>query len=251
MMNRRWGFWAVFLGGPASGLMGAFVLGVLVVSLLSNLCYDLLAGALVQWQTVLPTLAISGAMTLVAYILYRRTQGRVSVGIAVDESQQAPARAGLIWLLGPHYDHLLTALRHHCQGGGGEHCWLVLQDSPAMQDTFQRCAAALVAAELTTRLYPVYLRRLDAQSAYRAVREILEREVVEAGLTADEVIADITSGTKPLTAGMVLAALTCGGALEYVQSRRDAAGQVIDGTQQVVLLDMDFYLTAAQTASES
>jgi hypothetical protein len=112
-------------------------------------------------------------------------------------------------------------------------------------------AAALVAAELTTRLYPVYLRRLDAQSTYRAVREIFEREVAEVGLTADDVIADITSGTKPLTAGMVLAALTCGGALEYVQSQRDAGGRVIDGTQQVVLLDMDFYLTVAQTASES
>ena len=166
-MNRRWGFWAAFLGGPASGLMSAFALGVLVVSLLSDLCYDLLAGAPVQRQTVIQTLVISGVMTIIAYVLYRRTQGRVSMGIAVDESQLAPARAGLIWLLGPNYDHLLTALRHHCQGGGGAHCWLVLQDSPAMQDTFQRCAAAVVAAELTTRLYPVYLRRLDAQSASR------------------------------------------------------------------------------------
>jgi len=249
-MNRRLGFWAVFLGGPASGLMGAFALGVLVISLLSSLCYDLLAGAVVEWRTVLPPLLVSVVMTGVAYGLYRRTQRRVAVNVAVDESRRAPARAGLIWLFGPNYAHLLTALRHHQQGGGGTHCWLVLQDSPALHEAFQQCTAALVAAELTPRLYPVYLQRLDVQAAYRAVREILEREAGEVGLTADEVIADITSGTKPLTAGMVLAALTCGGTLEYVQSRRDAQGHVIEGTQQVVLLDMDFYLTTTQNGTE-
>ena len=65
-MNRRLGFWAVFLGGPASGLMGAFALGVLVISLLSSLCYDLLAGAVVEWRTVLPPLLVSVVMTGVA-----------------------------------------------------------------------------------------------------------------------------------------------------------------------------------------
>ena len=62
-------------------------------------------------------------------------------------------------------------------------------------------------------------------------------------MTPDQVIADITGGTKPLTAGMVLAALTVGGALEYVESERDAEGRPIEDTQRVVLMDTAFYVT--------
>lgn len=168
----------------------------------------------------------------------------------MDESRQAPAHAGLVWLFGPNYDHLLTALRHHQAGGGGQHCWLVMQDIPEMHAAFQRCTAALVEAELTTRLYPVYLSQLDARAAYRAVRDILERETEEAGLRKADVIADITSGTKPLTAGLVLAALTGGVEMEYIHSQRDETGQVIAGTQQVILLDMDFYVAQRPTPTD-
>lgn len=249
-MNRQAGFWHIFLGGPASEMLGAFAIGVLVVAVGGNLLYDLLMGATLHWRTVGTTLLASVLMTAGAYGLYRRGQRRTRVEVAVDESQQAPARRGLIWLFGPNYAHVLNALAHHQAGGGGEHCWLIMQDTPIIQDAFQRCTAALVEADLSARLYPVYIRNLDAQAAYRAVRTIVRRELEEVGLAPDDVIADITSGTKPLTAGMVLAALTGGVALEYVQSQRDAQGQVIDGTQQVTLLDMDFYLAPDRLSSD-
>ena len=41
---------------------------------------------------------------------------------------------------------------------------------------------------------------------------------------------------------MVLAALTAGGALEYVESERDAQGRPITGTLRVVLVDTTFYV---------
>jgi hypothetical protein len=204
-----------------------------------------------HWRAVGTTLLASVLMTGAAYGLYRRAQQHARIEVAVDESQLAPARRGLIWLFGPNYAHLLNALAHHQAGGGGEHCWLIMQDTPVIQDAFQRCTAALVEVELTTRVYPVYIRDLDAQAAYRAVRTIVRRELAEVDLAPEDVIADITSGTKPLTAGMVLAALTGGVALEYVQSQRDAQGRVVDGTQQVTLLDMDFYLAQEWPSSDS
>ena len=68
------------------------------------------------------------------------------------------------------------------------------------------------------------------------------------GLTPEEVIADITGGLKPLTAGMALAALTMLSTtgvvkLEYVQSDYDEAGQRIEGSEHLVMADVSFYVT--------
>jgi len=111
-----------------------------------------------------------------------------------------------------------------------------------VQEAFNQLAQRLTEQDAPTRLHPVYIRQLDVQAAYQAVHAVLERETAEEGLSADQVIADITGGTKPLTAGMVLAAITVGGALEYVESERDKDGQPIPGTQRVVLVDTTFYI---------
>jgi hypothetical protein len=50
-----------------------------------------------------------------------------------------------------------------------------------------------------------------------------------------------------MTAGMLLAALMVGGKLEYVESNRNNKGQVVEGTQRVVLVDTQFYLTPAES----
>ena len=71
---------------------------------------------------------------------------------------------------------------------------------------------------------------------------IFEREAAEEGMKPGDVIADITSGTKPLTAGMVLAALIDGRALEYVETERDEHGKPIFDTALVVLVDTKFYV---------
>ena len=80
------------------------------------------------------------------------------------------------------------------------------------------------------------------EAAYQAVRSIFDREAKEEGLDGTQVIGDITGRTKPLTAGMVLAALTAGRGMEYVESERDAEGNPVPNTLRVVLADMTFYL---------
>jgi hypothetical protein len=162
----------------------------------------------------------------------------------VDESRLAPSRPGLIWLFGPgRFEHLLVALEHHHRSGGAAHCWLVMQDITPVREAFNQLSQKLLEQGLATRLHPIYIRQLDVQAAYTAVRAVFEREAVEEGIAPSEVIADITGGTKPLTAGMVLAALTVGGELEYVESERDAAGRPVPGAQRVVLMDTTFYVT--------
>ena len=247
-MKRRAEFLDVLLrgAGPSPELLGAFALGLLVVGLLGDVTYDLLTAPAdslsIAWRPLVAALILTG----LAYLLYRhdRQRGRV-VRAMVDESRLAPPHAGLIWLFGPgQFEHLVFALKHHQRGGGAAHCWLVMQeDFPPVKERFGALSQQLAEERVTTRLHPVYVRQPDVQAAYEAVREVFEREAAEEGLAPEEIIADITGGTKPLTAGMVLAALTASGALEYVESERDAEGRPIEDTQRVVLVDTGFYVT--------
>lgn len=246
-MNRDSDFLDVLLrgAGPSFELLGAFALGLLVVGMLGNLAYDLTVAPQevvgVLWRPLLVALVLTGA----AYSLYRLDQRRKrQVRVTVDESRLAPPHAGLISLFGPNVGSLPDALRHHWNGGGARHCWLVMQSNEEpVQKAYEQLVSQLLAEGITTQPHPVYIQQLDAQTAYEKVRIIFEREALEEGLEPGNVIADITGGTKPLTAGMILAALAVNGALEYVESQRDGKGAPIPGTQQVILVDTKFYLT--------
>jgi hypothetical protein len=247
MMKRPTEFWDVLLrgSGPSPELLGAFGLGLLVVGLVGNLVYDLLIAPAenlpVAWRPVVASVLLTG----LAYLLYRRDRQQVrAVRATVDESRLAPAHAGLIWLFGPgQFEHLLFALEHHREGGGAAHCWLVMQQGiPAVRERFGQLSRRLAEGGVTAQLHPVYVEQPDVQASYEAVRAVFEREAAEEGLAPEEVIADVTGGTKPMTAGMVLATLTTGRALEYVESERDTEGHPIPDTLRVVLTDTTFYV---------
>lgn len=242
-MKRQADFWDKLLrGGPSPELLGAFFLGLLMVGVLSDLVYDLLVAPVdtlpVAWRPGVTILLLTG----LAYLLYQldRRQTRV-VRIEVDESRLAPSHTGLIWLFGPGpFGHLTFALNHHRKDGGGTHCWLIMQNTETVQQAFTDLSQELLEQGMTTRLHPIYIEEMDVQASYEAVQSIIERESVEQGLRPEQVIADVTGGTKPLSAGMVLAALATGGTLEYVESERDPDGLPISGTQRVVLVDTTF-----------
>jgi hypothetical protein len=61
------------------------------------------------------------------------------------------------------------------------------------------------------------------------VVKILEVEAVKAGLKPNEIIADITGGVKPMTAGMTLACVARNRNMQYMKVPRDKTGQVIPG----------------------
>jgi len=118
-----------------------------------------------------------------------------------------------------------------------------MQDIGPVREAFGQLSQRLLEQGVATQLHPCYIGEPDVRAAHGAVRAIFEREAVEEGLEPERVIADVTGGTKPMTAGMVLAAMTTGGDLEYVESKRDADGRYISGTQQVVLVDTAFHVT--------
>ena len=244
--NRVYRFLTAFLLGvaPSPALMGAFALGLIVVGILANLLYDLLTAPAEVISHVWVPLAVCLALTLVGYVLYLLEQNRRgSIGIDVGEAGAPDPCAGIIWLLGPgQFDHLLIALDHHLQGDGATHCWLVMQDVSKVRDAFTRLSKQLIDDGVSTQLYPVYIDETDVEATYKAVRNIVDRLIPEAGLRRDQVVADITGGTKQMTAGMMLAALATSSGLEYVASRRDEEGRTIEGTARVVKIDLGFYV---------
>jgi len=263
MRSRSSEFWELLLSlreGATLALLSIFIIGVLVVGLISNLVYEVLmsAGDLNE-QAMLRVAAACGVLMAVAYGLYRlerRGLGRIEV--SVDESRLAPPHRGLIWLLGPGpVEHALHAIRYHAgrqpsqgprSGLGphsdqGLHCWLVMQrGNEAVQAAYNALASSVAEEKLAARLEPVLVERLDVEVTYQAVCHVFEREAPAVGLAERDVIADITGGTKPMTAGMVLAALDGARDLEYVESLRDDEGRPVPGTLRVVWVDKAFRL---------
>ena len=63
------------------------------------------------------------------------------------------------------------------------------------------------------------------EDTYTQVLRIYEEELPQRGLKAEEIIADITGGQKPMTAGMALACLAKNLDMQYMKARRNEQGE--------------------------
>jgi hypothetical protein len=225
--------------------IGVIILGLFAVHLSGHLVFELLTEP--RHELIRPFLALV-LITALAVFLYHRNRGRYrSLHVDVDETRLAPTRAGIIWLFGPgRFDHLFFALEHHHKDGGALHCWLIMQNTQAVKKNYSEFLKHLNEKGLNTQVHPVYITQPEAGEAYHAVRKILEEEAPKMGLKLEDVIADITGGLKPLTAGMILAALTVGCDLEYVETERTPEGEPIPGTLRVVVIDLNFYISTKE-----
>jgi len=89
-----------------------------------------------------------------------------------------------------------------------------------------RASARAYAEENGVTCYPLDLdQEYDANQCYHLVRSVFETRAKEVGLEREQVIADMTGGTKPMTAGMVLACTDLKMALQHVPTRFIGDGQ--------------------------
>lgn len=246
-------FLDVFLrgSGPSLELLGAFVLGLGVVGLLSSLGYDLLVDEDNLQLTTLRVLIVSGVLTLLAYALYELDlyRHRIILDVDVDESRLAPAHDHIVWLLGPgSLETLIWTLTHHQKQGGAKHLWLLMHPSDAVQRAYNDFMQLHSERSLQVRPHIIELQGLSAAASYEAVQKVLKEVEPKAETGQKSVIIDITSGTKPLSVGLFLAALAADCQVEYVESDRDANGKPIPKTLRVVKVDMAFHPTRVDRA---
>jgi hypothetical protein len=171
----------------------------------------------------LAALLIATLILIVSTVQQRFSTGR----IGVKEELQPGKRVGLILLASSREAAAPASIQYHLPAL--KHCWIVA--------TRESQATALALAtryrDQIPYLYygePNYLVDPDQiQSTYDMIVRILDVEAVKAGLPAGAMIADITGGTKPMTAGMALACLARSRDMQYMKTPRDEAGQVLDG----------------------
>jgi hypothetical protein len=167
-------------------------------------------------------------LTILLILVVRRYV--VAVGLSPNSGQRvAPKKRGLI-LLVSNAEHALYAVKHHFINGPLEQVWLIASNAAAaaefghgtlsLAEEIRKQALALAGEhgrtlEVTVRP-EAGVSAADAHDTFDAVRRIYR----QSRLPAEDVIADFTGGTKPMTVGLILASLAPERSLEYVSLHR-------------------------------
>jgi hypothetical protein len=199
-----------------------FVVGTAALTIAIEVIYDTVKerqGLVGTWALAL-LLVIAAVLAIIYQMVRRRPVGHVEI----SEEQKPPPCSGLILLISPHRGTSTHAIEYHLQEGALKHCWLIAS------------GASLPIAE---KLWDQYQDRVvdvhwgehymvdadEMQDTYDMVTRILEEEVPAVGLNRADVIADITGGQKPMTAGMALACLAKRQQMQYMKARRGLNGE--------------------------
>lgn len=238
--------------GRSMWLLLVVVLGAAGVEIVASLIYDLaVAGQPFTWVRLGRTAIVLGVLFVMAYgffLLDRRRARRRSLSSEVRTATIDP-HPGLIWLLSPdRAEPLLTAIRHHTASNALpeeclRHCWLLLTDHPGVERTYAGLPEELERHGLgEVTLHPVHVTSPDVRQTYRAVNRVYEDQLEPLGLAPSQVVTDFTGGLKPMSAGALLACLFQDRPVEYLESRRDAAGEPIAGSERPVTVDVTFFV---------
>jgi hypothetical protein len=208
----------------------------LVLLLLSGFVVPLLTNLLSSWlektlgqnpAQMLQLLAVGFAVAVALWVLYLALRQERRQWVLVPREQQPPRYPGLIVLVGPgrpDEDPLKgptgPAIEYHLvsdeQGQTLQVCWLLAssQGVPVAEAFRQRYESRC--RVLVRQIHKPF----DVQETYQAVQRVYLEEALAEGLSPEQIIADFTGGTRPMSAGMVLA---CGDRwpMQYMTGRKE------------------------------
>jgi hypothetical protein len=214
-----------------------FFLSWILLGVITTSVYDALTTWLGKSYAALATIiALSGVILFGTFILLGRIlprrlarQGQVQV----EEDKAATAHRALVVLVGPGagrpHISAVSFQRDTAPGARLERCWY-LQTPEARQEGLELQARF---ADVNPTPIPVSSDH-DLTQAYAGTLEAIDqalRAQLAPMLTKEDVIVDITGGTKPMTAGATLACMERGVALQYMYSLRNEKGELIKDHQ--------------------
>lgn len=176
-----------------------------------------------------PSVIVNSIIILVtAALIYLaiKIRNRTAPLQLIPDTRQPPPHRGLIVLVGtgrPGEDEMSQsagkAIEYHADKL--KYCWLIASGGekgsvPVAQKLEQICKDKHIEPFIHTIHDPFE----SVQESYDLITEIYDNELEACGLTSNEVIADFTGGTKPMSVGMVLA---CGHqrAMQYMVGRKE------------------------------
>jgi hypothetical protein len=205
--------------GAILGLIMLIILPVLT-NILSSALQEII-GATLRWLLFIIVLL---ACLVGALYLFYRALGSSPQRLVLDD-EMPPRRKGLIALVGVRSlqrDPVADAIEYHLRDVHGrpvlKTCWLVATEGPQgsigvaqeLKETYQERGVEVQIHRLRSAF--------DLQEAYNLVQHIVQDEF--ANFQPSDIIADITGGTKLMTAGMLLACVSQGLAMQYMTGGR-------------------------------
>lgn len=177
------------------------------------------------WTLVLLVAAAFGTLVFANYYFHRRRKELMEEGKRILGERPAPEqRKGLIVMV-TRAPTARKAIDYHLPEL--EHLWLVT--TPEMRSAANDLRTFVEGYEANDKKRKGHILELDqeydANQCYYLVRSVYEEGAAAAGLVPKDVIADMTGGTKPMTAGMVLACIDVNASLEHVPTKFTGAGQ--------------------------
>lgn len=173
------------------------------------------------WILAIVMIMVSLAVIILPLLRRPRTIGVVNI----SEDRVSKLHAGLILLVSPQRGTAPDAIKFH--GAALKVCWLI-----ASKDSFG--TAKKLAEEFRAEfphakfIVPDEQHLVDPDQVgdtYRRVIDVCTIAREKYSLTTRDLIADITGGLKPMTAGMSSACLAAGIDLQYMKAFREKDGE--------------------------
>lgn len=220
-----------------------FLVGSIALALLGNAVYELLTQSFGATPEFLIALVI-GAVLVFAFVAlaFRRLvraldRRRVVAQNQVGADQLAEPHAGLILPVGLNPRGAEAAIiAWHRRGAALRHCWLLVSPEVADNVKFGNLRQGLLDGGTTPHIVMID-DAIQAGEVYGRVRDAIAE--ARRFTDATPLIADITGGTKAMTAGTLLACLEADVATQYWSTARDREGNprmVEDGCPMKVVV---------------
>lgn len=212
----------------------AAAVGQAIVSLFQDTIKSLLKGIFGDTPTGLVYLLIVlGVTALILFLLDRALKPKPKDLVPPDS--KPPKMKGLILLVGkglqgkPAQEQSAhVAIEYHLKNPAGRlglrDCWLI-----ASEDSYTY--ALELKEEFEKRGIEMHLNKVadpyyDVNDTYGVVSKIYDEDLSKAKLAENEVIADFTGGTKPMSLGMAMACLPNNRAMQYMTGRQQSLSSV-------------------------
>jgi hypothetical protein len=201
---------------------GLFIIGTAALTVAITVIYDTTKEALGLWGA---WILAGGLLVLALAIMIYQTVRRAAVGrVGIQEGLKPEPRRGLIVLVSGAKATAPAAIEYHLRAGTLQVVWLIasVQTLP-VAESLARDYRDHITAVRWGEDYRVDPDRVE--DTYNAVTRILEQEVGTYQMDPQHVIADLTGGMKPMTAGMTLACLAHNRDMQYMMAIRDEKGE--------------------------
>ncbi|PKN90891.1 MAG: hypothetical protein CVU44_22170 [Chloroflexi bacterium HGW-Chloroflexi-6] len=208
---------------PSSSVL-LFILGTATLTLVLNASYDYFNDP----KTIKGGFLFAGA-SLVVFILTVMIKLMVKakpIYVDISPEQKPKKQFALALLVSLDKAAAEEIIKYHLPEL--HYCWLIsTPDSVKVALDIKERYKEKIAVIYAGSEYIV--AAFELMSTYRVAEKILTQEIYKLEPRPSHIMLDITGGTKPMTAGMVLAGFANQAPMEYTQAVRDEKGGVAEG----------------------